>query len=234
MNKVFLNPIILALDTSSLEEAKLLALKLKDHIGGIKIGMEFFNSFGPEGVKVIQRFNIPIFLDLKLHDIPATVYKTVSTLLTLNPAIINVHAAGGREMMSAASRAREDSNNKNTKIIAVTILTSLDDNDLKEVGFSITSNELVLSLAKLTKDSGLDGIVCSAKEISTIRKAIGEDFLLVVPGIRPEDNKLNDQKRTMTPKGAISEGADLLVIGRPITQSDDQVSALMNILEQIK
>ena len=234
MNKVFLNPIILAVDTSSLEEAKLLALKLKDHIGGIKIGMEFFNSFGPEGIKVIQKFNIPIFLDLKLHDIPATVYKTVSTLLTLNPAIINVHASGGSEMMRAASRARKDSNNKNTKIIAVTMLTSLDDNDLKEVGFSITSNELVLSLAKLAKDSGLDGIVCSAREISTIREAIGKDFLLVVPGIRPEDNKLNDQKRTMTPKGAISEGADLLVIGRPITQSDDQVRALMNILEQIK
>ena len=234
MNKVFLNPIILAVDTSSLEEAKSLALKLKDHIGGIKIGMEFFNSFGPEGIRVIQKFNIPIFLDLKLHDIPATVYKTVSTLLTLNPAIINVHASGGREMMKAASRARKDSNNKNTKIIAVTMLTSLDDNDLKEVGFSITSNELVLSLAKLAKDSGLDGIVCSAREISTIREAIGKDFLLVVPGIRPEDNKLNDQKRTMTPKGAISEGADLLVIGRPITQSDDQVSALMNILEQIK
>ena len=234
MNKVFLNPIILAVDTSSLEEAKSLALKLKDHIGGIKIGMEFFNSFGPEGIRVIQKFNIPIFLDLKLHDIPATVYKTVSTLLTLNPAIINVHASGGSEMMRAASRARKDSNNKNTKIIAVTMLTSLDDNDLKEVGFSITSNELVLSLAKLAKDSGLDGIVCSAREISTIREAIGKDFLLVVPGIRPEDNKLNDQKRTMTPKGAISEGADLLVIGRPITQSDDQVSALMNILEQIK
>jgi orotidine-5'-phosphate decarboxylase len=234
MNKVFLNPIILAVDTSSLEEAKSLALKLKDHIGGIKIGMEFFNSFGPEGIRVIQKFNIPIFLDLKLHDIPATVYKTVSTLLALNPAIINVHASGGSEMMRAASRARKDSNNKNTKIIAVTMLTSLDDNDLKEVGFSITSNELVLSLAKLAKDSGLDGIVCSAREISTIREAIGKDFLLVVPGIRPEDNKLNDQKRTMTPKGAISEGADLLVIGRPITQSDDQVSALMNILEQIK
>ena len=125
MNKVFLNPIILALDTSSLEEAKLLALKLKDHIGGIKIGMEFFNSFGPEGVEAIKKFNIPIFLDLKLHDIPATVYKTISTLLTLNPAIINVHASGGREMMRAASRARKDSNNKNTKIIAVTILTTI-------------------------------------------------------------------------------------------------------------
>ena len=234
MNKVFSNPIILALDTSSLEAAKLIALKLKDHIGGFKIGMEFFNSFGPDGIKIIQEFKIPIFLDLKLHDIPATVYKTVSTLLTLNPAIINIHASGGREMMNAAFRARKDSNNKNTKIIAVTILTSLDNNDLKEVGFSNTSNELVLSLAKLTKDSGLDGIVCSAKEISTIRAAIGEDFLLFFPGIRPENDKLNDQKRTMTPKEAISEGADLLVIGRPITEANDQVVALKKILEQIK
>ena len=102
MNKVFSNPIILALDTSSLEAAKLIALKLKDHIGGFKIGMEIFNSFGPDGIKIIQEFKIPIFLDLKLHDIPATVYKTVSTLLTLNPAIINIHASGGREMMNAA------------------------------------------------------------------------------------------------------------------------------------
>ena len=234
MNKAFSNPIILAVDTSSIEEAEKLVVNLRDYIGGIKIGMEFFNSYGPAGVSSIEKFGVPIFLDLKLHDIPATVYKTVSTLLKLNPAIINVHASGGSEMMRAASRARKDSNNKNTKIIAVTMLTSLDDNDLKEVGFSITSNELVLSLAKLAKDSGLDGIVCSAREISTIREAIGKDFLLVVPGIRPEDNKLNDQKRTMTPKGAISEGADLLVIGRPITQSDDQVRALMNILEQIK
>ena len=234
MNKAFSNPIILAVDTSSIEEAEKLVLSLRDYIGGIKIGMEFFNSCGPAGVSSIQKFGVPIFLDLKLHDIPATVYKTVSTLLKLNPAIINVHASGGKEMMIQASRALKDSNNKDTKLIAVTILTSLDNGDLKDIGFSDTSDALVLQLAQLAKDSGLDGIVCSAKEISTIRKAIGEDFLLVVPGIRPEDNKLNDQKRTMTPKGAISEGADLLVIGRPITQSDDQVSALMNILEQIK
>ena len=234
MNKVFPNPIMLALDTSSLDEAKSLASKLKDHIGGIKLGMEFFNSFGPSGIKAIKEFNIPIFLDLKLHDIPITVYKTITTLLALEPAIINVHASGGKEMMLAASKALKDSGNKNTKIIAVTILTSLDDNDLHEIGFSETSNELVLKQAILAKESGLDGIVCSAKEISTIRENIGTNFMLVVPGIRPEKDNANDQKRIMTPKEAILLGADLLVIGRPITEARDQILASKEILEQLK
>ena len=234
MNKVFPNPIMLALDTSSLDEAKSTALKLKDHIGGIKLGMEVFNSFGPSGIKAIKEFNIPIFLDLKLHDIPITVYKTITTLLALEPAIINVHASGGKEMMLAASKALKDSGNKNTKIIAVTILTSLDDNDLHEIGFSETSNELVLKQAILAKESGLDGIVCSAKEISTIRENIGTNFMLVVPGIRPEKDNANDQKRIMTPKEAILLGADLLVIGRPITEARDQILASKEILEQLK
>ena len=224
MIKVFRNPIMLAIDTSSLDEAKSLAVKLKDNIGGIKLGMEFFNSFGPSGIKAIKDFDIPIFLDLKLHDIPATVYKTITTLLKLEPAIINVHASGGKEMMMAAAKALKDSGNKNTKIIAVTILTSLDDNDLYEIGFSGTSNELVLRLAKLAQESGLDGIVCSAKEISTIRENIGSDFMLVVPGIRTKEDNADDQKRIMTPKEAILLGADLLVIGRPITKAKDEIS----------
>ena len=234
MIKVFRNPIMLAIDTSSLDEAKSLAVKLKDHIGGIKLGMEFFNSFGPSGIKAIKDFDIPIFLDLKLHDIPATVYKTITTLLKLDPAIINVHASGGKEMMMAAAKALKDSGNKNTKIIAVTILTSLDDNDLYEIGFSGTSNELVLRLAKLAQESGLDGIVCSAKEISTIRENIGSDFMLVVPGIRTKEDNSDDQKRIMTPKEAILLGADLLVIGRPITKAKDEILASKEILDQLK
>ena len=234
MIKVFRNPIMLAIDTSSLDEAKSLAVKLKDNIGGIKLGMEFFNSFGPSGIKAIKDFDIPIFLDLKLHDIPATVYKTITTLLKLEPAIINVHASGGKEMMMAAAKALKDSGNKNTKIIAVTILTSLDDNDLYEIGFSGTSNELVLRLAKLAQESGLDGIVCSAKEISTIRENIGSDFLLVVPGIRTKEDNADDQKRIMTPKEAILLGADLLVIGRPITKAKDEILASKEILDQLK
>jgi len=234
MIKVFRNPIMLAIDTSSLDEAKSLAVKLKDNIGGIKLGMEFFNSFGPSGIKAIKDFDIPIFLDLKLHDIPATVYKTITTLLKLEPAIINVHASGGKEMMMAAAKALKDSGNKNTKIIAVTILTSLDDNDLYEIGFSGTSNELVLRLAKLAQESGLDGIVCSAKEISTIRENIGSDFMLVVPGIRTKEDNTDDQKRIMTPKEAILLGADLLVIGRPITKAKDEILASKEILDQLK
>jgi orotidine-5'-phosphate decarboxylase len=234
MNKVFSNPIILAVDSSSIIEAKTLVLDLKDYIGGIKLGMEFFNSFGPEGVKTIKKLNIPIFLDLKLHDIPITVYKTVKSLLDLEPAIINVHASGGKEMMMAASRALRESNNVKTKIIAVTVLTSLDNNDLKEIGFDEKSDTLVVKLANLVKDSGLDGIVCSAKEISLVRKSIGDDFILVVPGIRPHKDKLNDQKRVMTPKEAISLGADLLVIGRPITNAENQIKATKEILNQIK
>ena len=234
MIKVFRNPIMLAIDTSSLDEAKSLAVKLKDNIGGIKLGMEFFNSFGPSGIKAIKDFDIPIFLDLKLHDIPATVYKTITTLLKLEPAIINVHASGGKEMMMAAAKALKDSGNKNTKIIAVTILTSLDDNDLYEIGFSGTSNELVLRLAKLAQESGLDGIVCSAKEISTIRENIGSDFMLVVPGIRTKEDNVDDQKRIMTPEEAILLGADLLVIGRPITKAKDEILASKEILDQLK
>ena len=234
MIKVFRNPIMLAIDTSSLDEAKSLAVKLKDHIGGIKLGMEFFNSFGPSGIKGIKDLDIPIFLDLKLHDIPATVYKTITTLLKLEPAIINVHASGGKEMMMAAAKALKDSGNKNTKIIAVTILTSLDDNDLYEIGFSGTSNELVLRLAKLAQESGLDGIVCSAKEISIIRENIGSDFMLVVPGIRTKEDNADDQKRIMTPKEAILLGADLLVIGRPITKAKDEILASKEILDQLK
>ena len=225
---------MLAIDTSSLDEAKSLAVKLKDNIGGIKLGMEFFNSFGPSGIKAIKDFDIPIFLDLKLHDIPATVYKTITTLLKLEPAIINVHASGGKEMMMAAAKALKDSGNKNTKIIAVTILTSLDDNDLYEIGFSGTSNESVLRLAKLAQESGLDGIVCSAKEISTIRENIGSDFMLVVPGIRTKEDNADDQKRIMTPKEAILLGADLLVIGRPITKAKDEILASKEILDQLK
>ena len=234
MNKVFSNPIILAVDSSSISEAETLASDLKDYIGGIKLGMEFFNSFGPEGFKTIKKLNIPIFLDLKLHDIPITVYKTVKILLDLEPAIINVHASGGKEMMMAASRALKESNNVKTKIIAVTVLTSLDNNDLKEIGFDEKSDTLVVKLANLVKDSGLDGIVCSAKEISLVRKSIGDDFILVVPGIRPHKDKLNDQKRVMTPKEAISLGADLLVIGRPITNAENKIKATKEILSQIK
>ena len=234
MNKIFKNPIILALDVNSLTKAQSILSDLKSHIGGIKLGMEFFNSFGPEGVKDISRFNIPIFLDLKLHDIPVTVYKTIKTLMELDIAIINVHSSGGRDMLEAAAKARNEFTEKSTKLIAVTVLTSLDNKDIEEIGYKDNSEDLVLRLASLAKDSGLDGIVCSAKEISLIKRELGKDFILVVPGIRLEEDNKNDQKRVMSPKNAIDAGADFLVIGRPITDSKDPVKTIDNILKNIK
>ena len=233
MNKIFKNPIILAVDVNSLKMAKSLVSDLKDYIGGVKLGMEFFNSFGPKGVKEISNFGVPIFLDLKLHDIPITVYKTVKSLMDLNVAIINVHSSGGKDMMKAAVRARNEYKASSTKIIAVTVLTSLDDQDLNEIGFINESQDLVLKLARLTKESGLDGIVCSAKEIALIKNNIGKDFTLVVPGIRLNNENLNDQKRVMSPGDAIKEGADLLVIGRPITDSHSPIDTINEILNQI-
>ena len=196
--------------------------------------MEFFNSFGPDGVREVSKLNIPIFLDLKLHDIPVTVYKTVKTLMDLDIAIINVHSSGGKDMLEAAAKARNESDNKSVKLIAVTVLTSLDDKDIKEIGYKEKSEDLVLRLASLAKESGLDGIVCSAKEISLIKRKLGEDFILVVPGIRLDEDNKNDQKRTMSPKNAIDEGADLLVIGRPITESNDPKNTINKILKNIK
>ena len=234
MNKIFKNPIILALDVNSLTKAQSILSDLKSHIGGVKLGMEFFNSFGPDGVREISKLGIPIFIDLKLHDIPITVYKTIKTLMELDIAIINVHSSGGRDMLEAAAKARSEFKDKSTKLIAVTVLTSLDDNDIEEIGYKDNSEDLVLRLASLAKDSGLDGVVCSAKEISLIKSKLGKNFILVVPGIRLEKDNKNDQKRVMSPKKAINAGADLLVIGRPITDSKDPLKTIDNILENIK
>ena len=234
MNKIFKNPIILALDVNSLTKAQSILSDLKSHIGGVKLGMEFFNSFGPDGVREISKLGIPIFLDLKLHDIPITVYKTIKTLMELDIAIINVHSSGGRDMLEAAAKAKSEFKDKPTKLIAVTVLTSLDNNDIEEIGYKDNSEDLVLRLASLAKDSGLDGVVCSAKEISLIKSKLGKNFILVVPGIRLEKDNKNDQKRVMSPKKAINAGADLLVIGRPITDSKDPLKTIDNILENIK
>ena len=234
MNKIFKNPIILALDVNSLTKAQSILSDLKSRIGGVKLGMEFFNSFGPDGVREISKLGIPIFLDLKLHDIPITVYKTIKTLMELDIAIINVHSSGGRDMLEAAAKAKSEFKDKPTKLIAVTVLTSLDNNDIEEIGYKDNSQDLVLRLASLAKDSGLDGVVCSAKEISLIKSKLGKNFILVVPGIRLEKDNKNDQKRVMSPKKAINAGADLLVIGRPITDSKDPLKTIDNILENIK
>ncbi len=233
MKQVFLNPIILAIDTKSDLEAYEISQEVSGYVGAIKLGLEYFDTYGPEGIRKIQEIGIPIFLDLKLHDIPMTVKKTIETLSDINPAIINVHALGGQQMMKYALEGLGQAS-KNTSLVAVTVLTSLNDDDMAILGINYPVKDLVQNLAKLTKDSGLAGVVCSAEEIALVRKVCGKDFKIIVPGIRPEGSQKDDQKRVMTPKQAISLGADYLVIGRPITQSKDPLSKVKEILKSIQ
>jgi len=233
MKQVFLNPIILAIDTKSDLEAYEISQEVSGYVGAIKLGLEYFDTYGPEGIRKIQEIGIPIFLDLKLHDIPMTVKKSIETLSDINPAIINVHAFGGQQMMKYALDGLGQES-KNTSLVAVTVLTSLNDDDMTILGIDYAVKDLVQNLAKLTKDSGLAGVVCSAEEIALVRKVCGKDFIIIVPGIRPEGSQKDDQKRVMTPKQAISLGADYLVIGRPITQSKDPLSKVKEILKSIQ
>ena len=233
MKQVFLNPIILAIDTKSDLEAYEVSQEVSGYVGAIKLGLEYFNTYGPEGIRKIQEIGIPIFLDLKLHDIPMTVKKTIETLSDINPAIINVHALGGQQMMKYALDGLGQKSRK-ISLVAVTVLTSLNEDDMAILGIDYPVKDLVQNLAKLTKDSGLAGVVCSAEEIALVRKVCGKDFKIIVPGIRPEGSQKDDQKRVMTPKQAISLGADYLVIGRPITQSKDPLSKVKEILKSIQ
>jgi orotidine-5'-phosphate decarboxylase len=218
-----LNPICVAFDTPEIARAEALARQLKGHVGMFKIGMEFFYAHGPKGYEAVASLGIPVFLDLKLHDIPNTVASALKSLLRLSPtpAIINIHAAGGSDMMKAAMEAVDG----RCKLIAVTILTSLSNADLADIGYSKTTDEQALQLAKLTHQSGLDGIVCSALDLPKVRAELPRNFLTVVPGIRPVDASVQDQKRVVTPKQGIEAGADILVIGRPITGAADPVQA---------
>jgi orotidine-5'-phosphate decarboxylase len=209
-------PIFVAIDTPDLEAAKEMALKVKHHVGGIKLGLEFFSANGRAGVREMAKIGLPIFLDLKLHDIPNTVGKAVQALRPLNPAILTVHAAGGRAMMEDAKAAAPTG----TKVVGVTVLTSLDQSDLKAVGYSGDPHEQVMRLAQLSKDAGLDGIVCSGEEVSAVKKLWPKGFF-VVPGVRPTNGAASDQKRVVTPRQALDRGASVLVIGRPITQAQD-------------
>ncbi len=233
MNQVFLNPIIVAIDKNSETEAYQLTKELVGYVGAIKLGLEFFDTYGPDGIRNLQKLKIPIFLDLKIHDIPQTVKKTIDTLSSLKPDILNVHALGGKKMMQLALESLLN-NSPNTQLVAVTILTSLDDDDLQMMEMNISTKNLVSSLAKLTKETGLSGVVCSSEEIKLVREVCGKNFKIIVPGIRPEGSDKNDQKRIMTPKEAISLGADHLVIGRPITESKDPRKTTKEIVNSIK
>jgi orotidine-5'-phosphate decarboxylase len=217
-------PVYVAIDTPDLDRAKALASKVRRHVGGIKLGLEFFCAHGPRGVKEMGEIGLPIFLDLKLHDIPNTVAKAVAALRPLEPAILTVHAAGGRAMMEDAKASAP----AGTKVVAVTVLTSLDGEDLHSIGVPADPHAQVERLAALAREAGLDGIVCSGSEVAAARKAWPHGFF-VVPGVRPAGGAAGDQKRVITPRAALDAGASILVIGRPITDAADPDQAARDI-----
>lgn len=221
-----------AIDTPDFDHAKALISHIAPAGCGVKLGLEFFNSFGPDGVKrIIDECGNPnIFLDLKYYDIPNTVAGAVRAASKLGVAYLNVHASGGLDMMKAAKDACQG----DTKLIAVTILTSFDESAICAAGYKEGLKDRVLQMAELTKTAGLDGVVCSSHEIESIRKVCGSDFALMVPGIRPAGSGNDDQKRIMTPSEAINKGATHLVIGRPITKADDPAKAAKDIIEGLK
>ena len=225
--------ILVPLDTDDVAWANKLAAQLKGYVGGIKLGKQFFTANGPYGVNKIACVGHPIFMDLKFHDIPNTVASAVRSLHRLQPFMLNVHASGGRAMMKAAVAANKEAKKTRPLLLGVTMLTSLSECDLKEIGVSSDSGQQVVRLAKLAQDCGMDGVVCSPLEITLLRKACGDEFKLVVPGVRPSWASSNDQKRFATPAEAITRGADYLVIGRPITAADDPVNAAARIGEEL-
>jgi len=229
----FSNPVFVAIDTPDLDKALAIARSAGPHVGGLKVGLEFITAQGPEGIRKIVALGRPVFADVKFHDIPNTVAGAAREIARVGASIFNVHAAGGEAMMRAAKDAAA-SINPQMKIIAVTLLTSLDESDVAAVGYRGNAAEQVVRLASLAQKSGLDGVVCSAHEIAPIRKACGEDFMLVVPGIRPAGADLADQRRVMTPREAADAGADILVIGRPITGAADPGQAARTIEESLK
>lgn len=228
------NPIFPALDTTDLAKAEAMGRALAPFCGGLKLGLEFFSAQGPQGFKTMAGLGAPIFADLKYHDIPNTVAGGVRAIAKTGVAIVNVHAAGGRAMMEAARKAAEDAAGEaRPKIIGVTVLTSLDDADMSATGVRSGAAEQALRLAALARASGLDGVVCSPHDIAAIRRACGPGFMLIVPGVRPEGAGLGDQKRVMTPVEAHRLGADILVIGRPITEAADPASTTRAIRDSL-
>ncbi|MEM6811255.1 MAG: orotidine-5'-phosphate decarboxylase [Pseudomonadota bacterium] len=224
--------IFCAIDNSDQLQIQNLCESISSLPMGIKLGLEFFNFHGPKGVlEISKQFpQIPIFLDLKYYDIPNTVSGAIKSVTTeVRPAYINVHASGGKIMMDAAKKACPN----DVKIIAVTILTSFDEDGITQAGYKPNVAERVIEMAALSKDSSMDGVVCSSHEIKVLREQCGEDFVLMVPGIRPAGSDHGDQKRVMTPKEALDLGATHLVIGRPISQADDPRKAAQEILNTL-
>ena len=218
------NRIFVALDTPDLERARSIAMRVHHHVGGIKLGLEFFMANGRAGVREMAEIGLPIFLDLKFHNIPNTVAKAIMALRPLEPAILTVHAAGGRAMLEDAKAAAPTG----TKVIAVTTLTSLDGTDLASIGCPDNPHDQVLRLTELAMSAGVDGVVCSGAEVAAAKKVWPKGFF-VVPGVRPANGTAGDQKRVVTPRQAIDAGASILVVGRPITQAENPDTAAREI-----
>jgi len=231
------NPVFVALDTPDIAQAVGLATQVAGAAGGLKLGLEFVNANGPGGIRKIAECGLPIFLDLKFHDIPNTVAGAIRAVIPLAPRILNVHAGGGTAMMTAARDAADAAARAHgvakPLVIAVTVLTSLDADDLAAVGQKGPAAIQARRLALLARDCGLDGVVCSAREARDIRAACGPDFTLVVPGIRPSWSRSDDQKRVAGPAEAVRDGANYLVIGRPITEAPDPADAARRIVAEL-
>ncbi len=221
--------VIVALDYPNQADALAMAQRLDPSRCRVKVGKELFTRAGPAVVEALHAMGFEVFLDLKFHDIPNTTAKAVRAAAEMGVWMVNVHASGGRRMMEAARNELEQVNGANTLLIGVTVLTSMERQDLADLGLDIEPLEQVKRLAKLTEQSGLHGIVCSAQEVVPLREVISEDFQLVTPGIRPANAEVGDQKRIMTPADAIKAGSNYLVIGRPITKADSPVDALAAI-----
>lgn len=227
-----------AIDTTDLDHALALGRRLSGHVGGLKLGLEFFCANGPAGVRALRELGLPVFLDLKLHDIPNTVAGAMRAAALLAPSIVTVHGAGGAEMLRAAQEAAEDGAAKAgvapPRVVAITVLTSLAESDLVAVGQHQVVPEQVARLAALARASGLAGVVSSAREVAMLRGQLGDEALLIVPGLRPSWAAAGDQKRVVTPSDAVRLGADILVIGRPITQGDDPAGNADRIAAEIE
>lgn len=224
--------IIIALDYSAALPALALVDRLQPSLCRLKVGKELFTAAGPALLEQLMRRDFEIFLDLKFHDIPNTTAQACKVAASLGVWMVNVHALGGRKMLMAAADAMTNTS-KPPRLIAVTMLTSMAQEDLADLGILATPAEMVLRLATLTRDCGLDGVVCSAQEASLLRKNCGAEFILVTPGIRPAQASLDDQSRVMTPQAALHAGSSYLVIGRPVTQAADPLQALLNINKEI-
>ena len=220
--------IFCALDFTDLRKTLDFTEIIKNNVGGIKLGLEFFSKNGPQGVEKIKKFGLPIFLDLKLHDIPNTVKQSLKNVLSLEPDYLTVHLSGGYRMIEILQDIK-----KQTKIIGVSLLTSLDSEDLKNMGINLDSGEFVENLVKIGVNAGIDGIVSSAQEVGNLKKKFN-DLIFVTPGIRLSSDKTDDQKRIDSPRSAIASGSDLLVIGRPITESKNPVNSINEIINNIE